>query len=509
MAAIADFAHKFGLVLKACNLSRGRLAQTVGIDKSVVSRWASGVQVPTDHNLTLLTEAVGRHRRGFARADWDLASPAFALRLGLGDGPSEGGPVLALPERPSIAVLPFANMSGDPEQEYFTDGITEDIITELSRFRSLFVIARNSSFSYKGKSPGIGQVSRELGVRYVLEGSVRKSSNRIRVTGQLIDAPSGNHVWAERYDRVLEDIFEVQEEVTRAIVAAIAPQIETMEQSKAGRRRPADLSAYEFALRAWSHAWEGNDKADRTLVDQSIREAKQALAIDTSSVLALQALAMAHGFSLLLRMAADREHAIREAIWAAARAVELDGTNALGYALRGLGVMLGEQLDRYPHALADARRAHELNPNDTMVLRILAYLETGVGEHDRAIEHGQQVLRLSPRQTRSHDTYNLLAVASFGLKQYAEGIRWASRALNDMPSMVQAHSTLAFCLVGAGELEKAKSVLAAGQRLAPDYFRLRLEGTSAYARPEDSERQLTFLRLAAGLEDPSAAEALC
>ena len=157
-------------------------------------------------------------------------------------------------------------MSGDPEQEYFTDGITEDIITELSRFHSLFVIARNSSFSYKGKSPDIRQVGRELGVRYVLEGSIRKSSNRIRVTGQLIDTLTGNHIWAERYDRVLEDIFAVQEEVTRAIVAAIAPQIEVTEQSKAARRRPDNLSAYEIALLAWAHAWQGYDTADRALL---------------------------------------------------------------------------------------------------------------------------------------------------------------------------------------------------------------------------------------------------
>ena len=199
---------------------------------------------------------------------------------------------LPLPDKPSIAVLPFQNMSGDPEQEYFTDGITEDIITELSRFHSLFVIARNSSFSYKGKSPDIRQVGRELGVRYVLEGSIRKSSNRIRVTGQLIDTLTGNHIWAERYDRVLEDIFAVQEEVTQAIVAAIAPQIEATEQSKATRRRPDNLTAYEIALRAWAHALEGIDKADRTLLDQSIREAKEALAIDPNSVLALNVLAI-------------------------------------------------------------------------------------------------------------------------------------------------------------------------------------------------------------------------
>ena len=284
---------------------------------------------------------------------------------------------LPLPDKPSIAVLPFQNMSGDPEQEYFADGIIEDIITELSRFHSLFVIARNSSFSYKGKSPDLRQVGRELGVRYVLEGSIRKASNRIRVTGQLIDTLTGNHIWAERYDRVLEDIFAVQEEVTQAIVAAIAPQIASTEQSKANRRRPDNLSAYEIALRAWAHASEGQDKADRTLFDQSIREAKEALAIDPSSVLALHALAIAHGFALLLQMGADREHALREAMWAAARAVELDGTDPLGYAMRGMGVFLGGQLDRYPDALADARRAHEMNPNDTFVLLMLGTWKLG------------------------------------------------------------------------------------------------------------------------------------
>ena len=274
-----------------------------------------------------------------------------------------------MPDKPSIAVLPFQNMSGDPEQEYFADGITEDIITELSRFHSLFVIARNSSFSYKGKSPDIRQVGRELGVRYVLEGSIRKASNRIRVTGQLIDTLTGNHIWAERYDRVLEDIFAVQEEVTQSHRGRDRA---TDRRRRSNRRpldrRPDNLSAYEIALRAWAHALEGQDKADRTLIDQSIREAKEALAIDPSSVLALHALALAHGIALFLQMGADREHSLREAMWAAARAIELDGTDPLGYALRGMGVFLGGQLDRYPDALADARRAHEMNPNDTFVL---------------------------------------------------------------------------------------------------------------------------------------------
>jgi TolB-like protein len=412
---------------------------------------------------------------------------------------------LTLPDKPSIAVLPFQNMSADPEQEYFTDGITEDIITELSRFHSLFVIARNSSFSYKGKSPDIRQVGRELGVRYVLEGSVRRAGGRVRVTAQLIDTSTGNHIWAERYDRALEDIFAVQEEVTQAIVAAISPEIEATEQSKANRRRPDNLSAYEIALRAWAHAQEGNDKADRTLIDQSFREAKEALAIDPSSVLALHAVAYAHGVALLLQMAADRELAFREAMAAASRAIELDGTNALGYALRGMVVLLGRQLDRFPDALADLRRAHEINPNDTMALQYLGYLENGVGQHERAIEHAHQVLRLNPRNSRVHMTFNLLAFASFGTKQYAEGVRWASRALIDMPRLIQAQHALATCLVGTGEIDKAKAVFETLQKQAPEYVRSRFAG--ATARP-DQKRQVTFLRIAAGLEDPSAAQAV-
>src|SRR5262245_8999989 len=281
-------------------------------------------------------------------ADWN----AVASDVASSSAASSIPPVVALPlpDKPSIAVLPFQNMSGDPEQEYFTDGVSEDIITELSRFHSLFVIARNSSFSYKGKSPNILQVGRELGVRYVLEGSIRKSSNRIRVTAQLIDTLTGNHIWAERYDRVLEDVFAVQEEVTQAIVSVIAPQIESTERSKAARRRPENLTAYELSLRAWTHVSEGIDKADRTLIDQSIREANEALAIDSRSVSALNVLASAYGNALHLQLAADRKYALREATSAAMRSIELDGENSLGYALRALCIYHDGQIERYSDA---------------------------------------------------------------------------------------------------------------------------------------------------------------
>jgi adenylate cyclase len=441
-------------------------------------------------------------------ADWKFKAPSDAAAP---VSPSLTVDVpLELPEKPSIAVLPFQNMSGDPEQEYFVDGLVEEIITALSSFKSLFVIARNSTFSYKGKSPDVRQVGRELGVRYVLEGSIRKSANRVRLAAQLIDTQTGNHIWAERYDRVLEDVFAVQEEVTQAIVAVIAPQIDSAEQSKAARRRPDNLTAYEVALRAWVHGWEGLGKLDQTLVDQSILEARKALSIDPNSVLALRALARGYGISVLLQMARDREHAIREATSAIAHAIELDANDPSLYAQRAMIPIFGTLLDRYPDALRDARRANEMNPNDAHVLRILGIVETHVGEHEQAIKHLLQVLRLTPRDPYSYQTYNQLAFASFGAKRYAEGTDWAARALNEMPRHLAANGNRVLCLVGTGEIEKAKAAFDTAYGLAPEYFRTRLEGEgfSILARPEDRQRNIIFLRVAAGLEDPSAAEAV-
>jgi TolB-like protein/class 3 adenylate cyclase len=246
-------------------------------------------------------------------------SPASPRRVAV-----DASAPLALSDKPSIAILPFANMSGDLEQEYFSDGMAEDIITELSRFHELFVIARNSTFSYKGKSPDIRQVGRELGVRYVLEGSIRKAAKRVRVTGQLIDATTGAHIWAERYDRVLEDFFAVQEELTQSIVRAIAPHILDAEAARVHRRRPESLSAYEIAVRAHGKAWDAWIKSDPRGCDAAIADARAALAIDPRSVIALGSLAFAQWQHLALASATDRAACYREAMAAATRAIEVD-----------------------------------------------------------------------------------------------------------------------------------------------------------------------------------------
>jgi TolB-like protein/class 3 adenylate cyclase len=414
---------------------------------------------------------------------------------------------LALPDKPSIAVLPFANMSGDSEQEYFTDGITEDIITELSRFHELFVIARNSTFSYKGKSPDVRQVGHELGVRYVLEGSIRKAANRIRVTGQLIDALTGTHIWAERYDRVLEDVFAVQEELTQSIVRAIAPQILDAEAAKMHRRRPESLSAYEIAVRAHAKAWEAWFKSDPNGCDAAIDDARQALAIDPRSVIALGTLALAHWQHLAFATTSDRAAHFREAMDAATKAIEVDRLYSFGHSMLGLLLVFATDRDRIDDALASARRSHELNPHLMPALTALSFIETVAGNPERAIEHLTTALRLSPRDPQRPTMFLNLAMACGCARRYADGVGYAMVGIREAPGIAPLYAHLAVNYVGLGEIEKARAALDESTRIAPGQVERSLAGFM-FRKPEHQKRGTTFLRIAAGLEDPQAAEAL-
>jgi TolB-like protein len=258
---VSDFAPKLGLVLKTFNLSRGRIAQLVGINKSAVSRWASGAQLPTDHNLVQLTAAIANLRAGFARSNWDLDLSAFAATLGEDEA--------SLSARPTIAVLPFHGAQADPEQDYFADGLTEEIITALSRFKSLFVIAGKSSFVYRGQSPDVREVGKVLGVRYLLQGNVRKAGPRVRISGQLVECQSGKTLWADRFDVALGDLFDVQDQVASKVVGATAPTLDRAEIQRARRKPVSDLDAYDCYLRGLallrSQTREGLDEAIRML----------------------------------------------------------------------------------------------------------------------------------------------------------------------------------------------------------------------------------------------------
>lgn len=441
----------------------------------------------------------------------NIARPIHIWRWIPGRAPKSTSPdanaPLTLPDKPSIAVLPFANMSGEPDQEYFTDGITEDIITELSRFHELFVIARNSTFSYKGKSPDIRQVGRELGVRYILEGSIRKAASRIRVTGQLIDAMDGTHIWAERYDRVLEDIFAVQEELTQSIVRAIAPQILDAEAAKMHRRRPDSLSAYEIAVRAHAKAWEAWLKSDPNGCDAAIDDARRALAIDPRSVIALGALGFAHWQHLAFATATDRAAHFREAMEAATKAIEVDRLYSFGHSLLGLLLVFATDRDRIDDALASARRSHELNPHLMPALTALSFIETVAGNPEQAIEHLTAALRLSPRDPQRPTVFLNLAMACGCARRYADGVGYATVGIREAPGIAPLYAHLAVNYVGLGDIEKARAALKEATRIAPGQVERSLAGFM-FRKPEHQKRGTTFLRIAAGLEEPQAAESL-
>ncbi len=415
---------------------------------------------------------------------------------------------LSLPDKPSIAVLPFVNMSGEPEQEYFTDGITEDIITELSRFHSLFVIARNSSFSYKGQSPDIRRVGKELGVRYVLEGSIRKSAQRIRVTAQLIDAPSGNHLWAEKYDRVLEDIFEVQEELTRSIVAAIAPHINDAEREKVRRRRPESLGAYEHAVAALAKCQAAYFNVDVHQRSEALAEAQAALAIDPRSGLALQVVAWVQLQQVLFGTAPDLAAAWQAGFAAASQAIEVDRNDSQAYAYKSYLLSFCADKQRAVDDLPNARQANELNPNNVFAVAAVAHSELCTGLAAESIAHVHQAMRLNPRDPQRFHFYLWLSMAYLCTGGYDQGVEFARLGLGDAPTLPQLHGHLAMNLVGLGDIAQAKKPFNEARRLAPAWVERGLTGRFIYRKPEHLRRATTFLRIAAGLEDPGAANAL-
>ncbi len=302
-------------------------------------------------------------------------------------------PPLPLPEKPSIAVLPFDNMSGDPEQEYFADGIAEDVITALSRFRSLFVIARNSSFIYKGRPVDIAHLSRELGVRYVIEGSVRKAGSRVRITAQLIDAASGNHLWADRFDGSLDDVFDLQDRITEQIVAKVEPEIGVRELERVRRKPPANLGAWELMQQGLWHFYHVN-KDDHA---EAIRLFREAVAVDPDFAAAHAQLAYAlrPSQSMKLQSAEEAEQASEAARLAAETAISLDPSEPMAhFALGRLHVLAGEN----ETAISEMQTAIEINPSFALGHYGLGYAYYwATGQSDQALPHFDTALRLNPR----------------------------------------------------------------------------------------------------------------
>lgn len=441
------------------------------------------------------------------------AGPAFATPWPLPTAPKGErrkasaipGGNLALPDKPSIAVLPFANISDEADLEHFTDGLTEDITTELSRFRSLFVIARNSAFTFKNRPVDVRTVAREFGVRYVLEGSVQHAKERIRVTAQLIDALSGNHIWAEKYDRVLADIFDVQEEVTRAIVGAIEPQIDHAEGNWARKSRPENLAAYGLALRAWAIA---NDEMLEPVSagrDMAYALAQQAVKADAGVGLAWRAIALIQWVRVYFNAAPSRAQALAEGLDAADRAISLDATDHI--AMNWKGVLLGFD-GQDAAALATLRAAHDINRNHVVGLGFLGMYEAWAGNHKIGVDYALEAFRLSPRDPNRHQLLVLLSFTYFANQQDAEALEIAEIAMHELPDRPVPYLLLALTQVGLGHIEAAKAAFVRLQTLAPELAKARLAGQWLTTNPVYLKRALTFLRVAAGLESPEAADAL-
>jgi TolB-like protein/class 3 adenylate cyclase len=367
------------------------------------------------------------------------------------------GRALALPDKPSIAVLPFQNMSGDREQDYFADGITEDIITSLSHHRWFFVIARNSTFAYKDRALDIKQIARDLGVRYVLEGSVRKADNRVRASAQLIEAETGNHLWAERFDRDLADIFSLQDEVTQSVVAAIEPEILLGEGRRAARKNPANLNAFDSCMRASWHFHRFTSEDNR----QAETWFRHALELDPDLVPAHVGLARTLNTRIWFRWSTNIDADLADEHAAATRAVALDDRDPYSHYAMSLACML---MSKHDQALAEAQRAIDLNPNFSLGYFALGWIRVFLGHAGEAIDALQRSMRLSPNDPQAENHLGWIALAHYHLHNYEEGERVARRVLR-LRSRRLALRTLLACLGQLGRLEEASTVLAELSRI--------------------------------------------
>jgi len=370
--------------------------------------------------------------------------------------------VLPLPDKPSIAVLPFQNMSGDPEQEYFVDGLVEDIITALSRFKSLFVIARNSSFAYKGKSPDIRQVGRDLGVRYVMEGSVRKAGNRLRITGQLIDASDGAHLWADRFEGALEKVFDLQDRVTTSVVSIIAPRVYQAEIERVRGKPAGSLKAYDLLLRAQALM----RIYGRNEVSQALRLYRQAVELDPSYARALAALSSCCWNFIAQGFGHRDDSQVSDLVHVAQKSVALDANDSDVVAAAAIVLALpGGDMDT---GVALVEKAIALNPNSGMAFRNGAALHGYIGQAEKAVDYARRADRLSPLDSGWNGNVGYV-IAFFGVGDHEKVLDWTARILRERPNVAPALRYRAASLALLGRVEEAREVVARILRLTPDY----------------------------------------
>jgi adenylate cyclase len=402
----------------------------------------------------------------------NIAEPMRAWRLRMNASGSAAAPIeplvesthaLALPDKPSIAVLPFQNMSGDLEQEYFADGMVEEIITALSRFKWLFVIARNSSFTFKGKAVDIKEVGRRLGVRYVLEGSVRKASGKVRIAGQLIDAVTGAHLWADRFERDLTDVFALQDEVTLAVVSAIQPKMLQTEIEMATRRRPENLTAYDFYLRAMPQFY----LVTREGLAEAIRLFHRALELDPrfGSVAALAG--VCHGINVVLGYSNDPQFDRKEAVRLVRLALSIDDGDPETLATASItsAFMVGDS----EAEIEMADRAVALNPNSWSTWNCRGQVYRIAGLPEEAIRSFERAIRMSPVDPRLHTTLTGIGMAFIELRRFDEAIVVGKKALRQNPSYVATYRCLASAFAHLGRDAEAHHAAARVLEIDPAF----------------------------------------
>jgi TolB-like protein/Tfp pilus assembly protein PilF len=406
---------------------------------------------------------------------------------------SEMGKKHESPAKPSIAVLPFLNMSGDVDQEYFSDGITEDIITALSSFRWFFVIARNSSFTYKGKTIEVKQVAEDLGVRYVLEGSVRKVGKKVRITAQLIDAPTGFHVWAERYDRDLEDIFAVQDEITHNIVRSVGPEFLSAEMKRAQRKDVRNLDVWDCIMRASSHHGRYTKK-DTT---EAQRLLHKAIELDPMSPEASCLLAFTHLMQVQFGWSESTAKSIKEAEKAAQSAVAIDDRDAWAHTALGLVDLISK---RYDDATGRLEKAIDLNPNLANAYGALGQAQALAGEYEAAVTHINKAIRLSPHDPFAPYWFGHLGVAAFADEHYEDARYWGRKTIQQNPMFPGGHRLMAASCGQLGRTQEAANELKELLLLMPGMTADDVRKQVPFKRSNDMERYIDGLRKA-GLKE--------
>jgi TolB-like protein/Tfp pilus assembly protein PilF len=462
------------------------------LTKAELMRAAWGDTAVEESNLSVQIAALRKQLGSTAEGgDWITTIPRVGYRFvelpaqvsteGIAEASS---PPVEREHRPSIAVLPFANLSGDPEQEYFADGVVEDIITALSRFRNLFVIARNSSFTYKGHAVDVKRVGRELGVRYLLEGSVRKAGSRVRIMAQLVDATAGRNLWADRSDGELEDIFDLQDRVTAGVVGQLAPKLEQAEIERIKAKPTDSLDAYDYYLRGIAHAYR---YSSRDSINEALRLFYRAIELDPDYASAYGMAARCYAQRKASGWMIDREKEIAEAARLAHRAGELGKDDAL--ALCTAGIALAYVVGDLDNAAAFTDRAILLNPNLAWAWLYSGWVRAFLGEPDVAIEHQARAMRLSPLDPTLYNMQIGTALAHLLAGRFDDASSWSERAFRDQPNYLLAAGVVAASNALAGRQEKAQEAMARLQQLDPtarvsnlkDYIPLRRQDFANFA----------------------------